>query len=188
MILRETPLPGAFVIELEPQSDERGFFARTFCREEFERAGLNANVAQSSISYNRTRGTLRGMHLQTAPHEETRRVRCTRGRIFDVIVDMRRDSATRHDWFGIELSAANHLQLIVPEGFAHGFQTLEDDTEVHYDMSVPYEPDACVGYHYASPAFAIEWPLTPVCVSERDKNLGAIRPSGAESSGAGGRG
>lgn len=171
MILRETPLAGAFVIELEELRDERGFFARSFCREEFLRVGLDPSVSQASISYNRTRGTLRGMHFQAPPHAETRRVACTRGRIFDVIVDIRPDSTTRHRWFGIELSADNHLQLVVPEGFAHGFQTLEDDTEVHYVMSVPYAPEAVRGYHHASPAFGIDWPLEPVCVSERDQGL-----------------
>jgi len=176
MILRETPLVGAYVIELEELVDERGFFARTFDREIFERAGLRAEIVQSSVSYNRRRGTLRGMHFQAAPHEETRRVGCTRGRIFDVIVDLRPDSATRHRWFGVELSAENRLQLVIPEGFAHGFQTLEDDSLVHYDMSVPYAPAHACGYHHASPAFGITWPLPPICISERDQTLESLNP------------
>lgn len=174
MILKETPLPGAYVIELEEVADDRGFFARTFDRQVFTRAGLDPRIMQSSISFNRRRGTLRGMHFQTAPHEETRRVACTRGRIFDVIVDLRPGSKTLHRWFGVELSADNRLQVVVPEGFAHGFQTLEDDSLVHYDMSVPYAPDHARGYHHASPAFAIEWPLPPVCVSDRDQNLESL--------------
>ncbi len=174
MIIRPTPLAGAFVIEFERLSDDRGFFARTFCRDEFRRAGLDPEIAQTSVSYNRRRGTLRGLHFQSAPHEETRRVACLGGRIHDVIVDVRPDSPTRHEAFAIELSAENRLQLVVPPGFAHGFQTLEDDSEVHYAMSVPYAPDHSTGYHYASPAFGIEWPLPPVCVSERDESLERI--------------
>lgn len=174
MILRETPLAGARVIALEPIADDRGFFARTFCREAFEQADLNPDVAQTSVSFNRARGTLRGMHFQSAPHEETRRVACLRGRIYDVIVDIRPGSPTLNRCFGIELSAENRLQLVVPEGFAHGFQTLEDDCEVHYAMSVPYAPDHATGYHYASKAFAIDWPLPPVCVSERDEALDRV--------------
>lgn len=171
MLFRETPLAGAYLIELEEHADERGFFARTFCRDEFVKHGLNPVVAQSSISYNRRRGTLRGLHLQAAPHEETRLVRCTRGRIFDVVVDLRPKSPTRHGWYSAELSVANRRQVYVPEGFAHGFQTLEDNCEVLYDISVPFVPGSVRGYHYASPAFEVKWPMPPTCISERDRNL-----------------
>jgi len=174
VIFRETPLPGAYVIELDRITDERGFFARTFCSEEFERHGLDPRVSQSSLSYNRQRGTLRGLHFQTPPHAETRRVTCTRGRIFDVIVDLRPGSATRNRWFGVELSADDHRQIVVPEGFAHGFQTLEDDCEVQYVMSVAYAPESVAGYHFASPAFGIEWPLPPVNVSAREQDLESL--------------
>ncbi|MCP4005556.1 MAG: dTDP-4-dehydrorhamnose 3,5-epimerase [bacterium] len=174
MRFEKTPLIGAYVIEIEEHRDERGFFARTYCRDEFRRLGLEPNVAQSSVSFNQRRGTLRGMHFQEAPHAEVRVVRCTRGRIFDVIVDLRSDSADRGRWYGAELSAENHRALYVPKGFAHGFQTLEDRTEVLYDISVPYAPEATRGYHYASPAFGIDWPLPPADVSERDQQLDSL--------------
>ncbi len=169
-----TPLAGAYVLELEPHSDERGFFARTFCTEEFAKLGLNPVIVQCSISFNRARGTLRGMHFQAAPHEEVRVVRCTRGRIHDVIVDLRPDSDTRFASFAAELSAENGRQLYVPEGFAHGFQTLEPESEVLYQMSTPYVAEATRGYHYASPAFAIDWPLPAVNVSPRDEQLESL--------------
>jgi dTDP-4-dehydrorhamnose 3,5-epimerase len=175
MRFEATPLAGAYVIQRHPHADERGFFARTFCREAFAAHGLVADVAQSSTSYNRARGTLRGLHFQAAPHEEVRLVRCTRGAIFDVIVDLRPDSPTHHRWFAVELSAANGTQLYVPRGFAHGFQTLEDDTEVHYQMSVSYSAAHSRGYHWASPAFAVQWPLLPpAAISARDQALESV--------------
>ncbi len=169
-----TPLAGAFVLEIEPLTDERGFFARTFCSEEFAKHGLNPELVQCSISLNRERGTLRGLHFQAAPHEEARVVRCTRGRIYDVIVDLREGSDTRFRSYGAELSAENRRQLYVPEGYAHGFQTLEPDTEVLYQMSTAYVPEAARGYHHASPAFGIAWPLPPVNVSPRDQELESL--------------
>lgn len=171
MLFHPTPLPGAFVIELEPHHDERGFFARTFCQEEFRAHGLDPCVAQSNVSFNRRRGTLRGLHLQRAPHEEDRLVRCTAGAIFDVIVDVRDGSSTRGRWFAITLSAKERNQLYVPKGFAHGFLTLEDDVEVSYQMSVPYVPQSTAGYRYDDPTLAIEWPFPPVVVSQRDQDL-----------------
>ncbi len=171
MRFRETPLRGAYLIEVEEVGDERGAFARTRCRAEFLERGLNPHVEQSSISANLRRGTLRGMHFQADPHAEDRLVRVTRGRIYDVIVDIRPDSATRHEWFATELDARSRKQIYLPAGFAHGFQTLEDDTEVLYDMSVAYAPEFVRGYHHASPAFGIEWPLEPTVISDRDRGL-----------------
>jgi dTDP-4-dehydrorhamnose 3,5-epimerase len=171
MIFRETPLSGAFVIELEPSHDERGFFARTFCEREFRAHGLDPCVAQCNVSYNRRRGTLRGLHLQRAPHEEDRVVRCTAGAIYDVIVDVREGSSTRGRWLAVTLSASERNQLYVPKGFAHGFLTLEDDVEVAYQMSVPYAQESAGGYRYDDPAFAIEWPFEPTVVSQRDLEL-----------------
>ncbi|HZW24576.1 MAG TPA: dTDP-4-dehydrorhamnose 3,5-epimerase [Gallionella sp.] len=164
-----TPLAGAWLVEPERIADERGFFARTWCREEFVAQGLNPNLVQCNISYNSLRGTLRGMHYQRPPHAEAKLVRCTRGRIYDVIVDLRSGSPTRLQWFGAELSALNRLALYVPEGFAHGFVTLEDDSEVLYQMSEPYHPECAAGVRWDEPAFAINWPIMPEVVSSRDR-------------------
>ncbi len=171
MIFKETGLKGAYIIEPELQMDGRGFFARTFCRKEFEEHGLNPNVVQSSISYNKKRGTLRGMHYQAAPFEEAKVVSCTRGTIYDVIIDLRPDSSTYCQWFAVELSAANYRMLYVPEGFAHGFQTLEDDTVVNYQMSEFYHPECARGVRWDGPAFGIKWPIAPTIISEKDKNI-----------------
>ena len=171
MRFQQTPLAGAYLLDLEPHADERGFFARTFCGEEFEKRGLESAVAQCSISFNRLRGTLRGLHFQAAPGEEVRVVRCTRGRVYDVIVDLREDSPTRLKWFAAELSPENGRQLYVPASFAHGFQTLEDASEVSYQMSIPYEPDLARGYHYQSPGLGIDWPLAVSMISDRDAAL-----------------
>jgi dTDP-4-dehydrorhamnose 3,5-epimerase len=171
MRFQETPLRGAYVVEPEPLGDDRGFFARTFCTAEFREHGLNPAVAQCSISFNRERGTLRGLHYQAAPHAETRLVRCTRGSVFDVIVDLRADSGTRLGWYGCELSAENRRALYVPEGFAHGFQTLEDETELLYAMSEAYVATLARGVHYASPALGIDWPLPVGAISPRDATL-----------------
>lgn len=170
MIFRETDLPGAYVIDLDRHADERGFFARAWCRREFEARGLNPRLVQCNISYNAERGTLRGMHYQAPPHEEAKLVRCTRGRIYDVIVDLRRDSPafTRH--VGIELNDRNRTMLYVPEGVAHGFLTLEDDTEVFYQMSTFYAPEAARGVRWNDPAFAIDWPAPVRQVKARDAN------------------
>jgi dTDP-4-dehydrorhamnose 3,5-epimerase len=169
VIFRETPLPGAFLVEPERLEDERGFFARTWCAREFAERGLNAALAQCSTSYNARCGTLRGMHYQAAPHEEAKLVRCTRGAIHDVIVDLRPGSATYCRWFAAELTEANGVALYVPEGFAHGFQTLADRTEVLYQISEFHAPQASRGVRWDDPAFAIEWPRTEARImSARD--------------------
>jgi dTDP-4-dehydrorhamnose 3,5-epimerase len=168
MLFRETPLFGAWVIEPEQLRDTRGYFARIFCVREFEARGLNAKVAQCSNSYNERAGTLRGMHFQVAPNAEVKLVRCTQGRIHDVILDLRADSATYKQWFAIELSAENGLALYVPEGFAHGFLTLSDKSEVYYQMSEFFEPKSACGVRWNDPAFGIQWPKEPTTLSERD--------------------
>lgn len=170
MNFEETPLHGAFVITLEPHRDDRGSFARSFCRREFEAHGLSPVVSQCNISRNALRGTLRGMHFQRAPHEEAKLVRCSRGAIWDVIVDLRRDSATRGQWFGVELSDQNATQLYIPKGFAHGFQTLNDDTEVFYQMSDFYAPESADGFRYDDPLLRIDWPLPVSGISDKDRN------------------
>lgn len=164
----ETELRGAFIIEPERLEDERGFFARVFCEREFAANGLETRFVQCSVSFNRLKGTLRGLHYQAPPHEETKTVRCTSGAIYDVIVDLRRDSPTFRRWTVAEISASNHLMLYVPEGFAHGFQTLRDDTEVFYQMSEFYHPEHARGVRWNDPAFAIRWPLADPIVSQRD--------------------
>jgi dTDP-4-dehydrorhamnose 3,5-epimerase len=167
----ETPLPGVIVIEPERLSDERGWFARTFDREEFRARGMNPEVIQTNASFNARAGTLRGMHYQADPHGETKVVRCVRGAIFDVAVDVRDGSPTRGSWHGVELSAGNGLGLYIPAGFAHGFQTLREDSEVHYLMGTGYVPDAARGVRWDDPAFGIEWPPAPPggrVISERD--------------------
>ena len=168
MIFRETRLPGAFVIELEPQRDERGSFARTFCAREFEKHQLDARVVQCNLSENRWRGTLRGMHAQSEPHAETKLVRCTRGSLYDVLLDLRPGSAARGQHVGITLRGGDGRMLYIPKGVYHGFLTLEDDTDVFYQMSDFYEPRAAVGVRWNDPAFAIEWPGEVRVISERD--------------------
>ena len=168
MIFRETPIPGAFWIELETHPDERGSFARTFCVREFEAHGLDARVAQCNRSYNRLRGTLRGMHTQRAPHAEAKLVRCTRGAIHDVILDLRPGSAAHGKHVAVTLRANDGHMLFIPAGVHHGFLTLEDDTEVFYQMSEFYEPTAASGVRWNDPAFAIEWPEEVRVISERD--------------------
>lgn len=164
------PLAGAYLIEPEPIADERGFFARTWCRNEFAENGLNPGLVQCNISYNKTRGTLRGMHYQQAPHAEAKLVRCTQGGIFDVIIDLRPDSGTFTRWFGTELTAENRKALYVPEGFAHGFITLRDDTEVLYQMSEFFHAECAAGVRWDDPAFSIRWPAEVKVISERDKS------------------
>lgn len=170
MIFTPTPLAGAYIIELQLHGDERGHFARTFCRNEFEAHGLNPCVAQCNISFNRKRGILRGMHYQAPPFWEVKLVRCTRGSIYDVIIDLRPDSPTFKQHFGAELSAANHRQMYVPEGFAHGFQTLEDESEVFYQMSQFYKADSGRGVRWNDAAFGIQWPVADPIMIERDRN------------------
>ena len=170
-----TMLPGVFLVDIEAKEDERGFFARSFCREEFIAQGLAGDLVQCSVSWNRRKGTLRGMHYQAPPHEETKLVRCTSGAIHDVVVDLRNDSPTHHHWVAVELSAANRRALYVPFGCAHGFQTLSDDSEVFYQMSTFYHPESARGVRFDDPAFAIEWPLPNPIVSERDRAFALVR-------------
>lgn len=167
----ETDLAGAFVIELEPRRDDRGFFARVWDSSLFAQYGLNPTVAQCSISFNHARGTLRGMHYQAAPHQEAKLVRCTRGAIHDVIVDLRPHSPTFTRHFGVELTADNHRMLYIPEGMAHGFLTLEDTTEVYYHISQPYVAESARGVRWNDPAFAIYWPDTVHIISARDRSF-----------------
>jgi dTDP-4-dehydrorhamnose 3,5-epimerase len=164
-----TALAGACIIDIEPVQDERGFFARSWCREEFAKHGLNPDLAQCSISFNKKRGTLRGMHYQAKPHEETKVVRCTRGAIYDVIVDLRPESPTFRKWIAVELSADNRRMLYVPPGFAHGFQSLVDDTEVFYQISTFYHPESARGARWDDPAFGIEWPVMKRVISDKDR-------------------
>jgi len=167
-----TRIAGVVVVELEEHVDERGSFARTWCRDEMAAAGLTAELAQCSLSRNRRAGTLRGLHYQRTPHEEAKLVRCTRGRIFDVAVDLRPGSSTRGQWIGVELGHENGRALYVPEGCAHGFQTLVDDSDVSYMISVPYAPEASAGIRWDDPDLAIEWPdAADRTISPRDLAL-----------------
>jgi len=167
----ETELAGAYVLELDRHVDERGFFARVWCRDEFADLGLTAELAQCSISRNTRAGTLRGLHFQRPPHEEAKLVRCTSGAIYDVIVDLRSASATHGRWISVELDAVGGRSLYVPEGFAHGFQTLVDDTDVLYMMSTPYFPEAAAGVRWDDSSFQIEWPATSSrTINERDRS------------------
>jgi dTDP-4-dehydrorhamnose 3,5-epimerase len=170
MIFTKTPLKDAYIIDIEKKEDERGFFARGFCQKEFEEHGLNPEIVQANISYNAKKATLRGLHYQVEPHHETKLMRCARGAIFDVIIDMRKDSPTYGQWFGTELSEGSYRMLFVPGNFAHGFITLEDETEVIYQVSEFYTPGSERGIRWDDPAFKIEWPITPEIISEKDKN------------------
>lgn len=171
----DTGLPGALLIEVDPHRDERGLFARTFCGWQFAARGLESAFVQCSTSWNDRAGTVRGMHWQEAPHREVKLVRCTAGAIFDAIVDLRPGSPTRGRWFGAELSAATRRMLYVPEGFAHGFQTLRDGSEVFYQMSRSFSPGAARGFRWDDPSVAIRWPLPVACISERDRGLPPLR-------------
>lgn len=163
-----TPIPGVVVVTAEPAEDERGVFARTFCAAEFAAHGLILPVVQCNTSWNRRRGTLRGLHHQAEPHAEPKLVRCTQGRVWDVAVDLRRDSPAFRGWFGVELSAAARNALYVPAGCAHGFLTREDGCEVFYQMGESYRPELARGVRWNDPAFAIAWPFAPEVISERD--------------------
>lgn len=172
MIFRDTGLADAWVIDLEPAVDERGFFARTFSAEQFAERRLNPHLEQCSISFNERAGTLRGLHFQAPPHAEAKLVRCVGGALYDVILDLRPDSDSYLSWFSVELSAENRRSLYIPEGFAHGFQTLEDSTEIFYAISAAYEPSAARGVRWDDPAFGIVWPDTDDrVISERDRAL-----------------
>ena len=170
MIFRELSVAGAYVLEPERHTDARGYFARTFCVDELAEHGLDPTLAQISTSFNARRGTLRGMHYQRAPHEETKLVRCTRGAIYDVILDLRADSETSGSWVAAELDAENGHLAYVPKGCAHGFLTLADDTEVEYLISTPHAPDAAAGVRWDDPKYGIEWPFEPVVMSDKDRS------------------
>ncbi len=170
MIIRETELKNAFIIEPERLEDERGFFARTYCKKEFENNGISVQFVQCNISFNKKKGTLRGMHYQVAPHEEAKLVRCTLGALYDVIVDLRPNSQTFKQWISVELTAENRGMIYIPEGFAHGFLTLKDNTEVFYQMSEFYEPDYVKGVRWNDPAFNIQWPIEINMISHKDNN------------------
>ncbi|MCC9166769.1 dTDP-4-dehydrorhamnose 3,5-epimerase [Pontibacter harenae] len=170
MIFTETKLKGAYIIDVKRLEDERGFFGRSYCEREFEEYGLNVNVVQANVSHNPQKGTLRGMHLQLAPNEETKLVRCTRGALFDVIVDLREGSETYKQWVGVELTADSFRMLYVPEGFAHGYLTLEDNTDAFYQVTQFYSPGSEKGLRWDDPAFNIEWPIEPQLISEKDKS------------------
>lgn len=171
MIFHETPLNNAYWVEVEQVEDERGFFGRVWCKEEFGKYGLSTEMVQGSVSFNRKKGTLRGMHFQMPPYEETKIVRCTQGGIFDVIIDLRPGSATYVQWYGVELTAENRKMLVIPPGFAHGFQTLADETEVFYLISEFYQPDAARGVRWNDRTFAIDWPTVGHrIISERDQH------------------
>jgi dTDP-4-dehydrorhamnose 3,5-epimerase len=166
----ETSLKGAFVVEIEPAIDERGLFARTYCKREFAAHGIECRFVQCSISYNRRKHTLRGMHYQDEPVAEDKIVRCTRGAIYDVIVDLRSGSPTRLSWFAAELTQDNRRALFIPKGFAHGFKTLTDDAEIYYQISAFYEPAAARGVRWNDPRLAIDWPPGEPIVSDRDRS------------------
>ena len=172
-----TGIDGAFVIDIERKEDERGFFARSFCVDEYKVLGLNSKVVQTSISFNHRRGTLRGMHYQCRPHGEAKLVRCVSGAIYDVIVDLRVGSSTAKQWCAVELSAANYRMIYIPEGCAHGFQTLEDNSELHYQMSEFFHPECSRGFHWRDSQFDIPWPVEDAIVSQKDQDLAAFQDS-----------
>ena len=176
MTFHKTKLPGVFEIKLELNSDERGFFARSWCQKEFLDHGLNSNLVQCSVSLNSRKGTLRGMHYQAAPFAETKVVRCTAGAIYDVVLDLRGPSSTFKQWFGTVLSAENRHSLYIPEGCAHGFLTLTDESEVLYQMSEFYHPEAGHGVRWNDPAFQIAWPEKVEVLSQRDRNYPDFEP------------
>jgi dTDP-4-dehydrorhamnose 3,5-epimerase len=177
MIFKETKLKGAFIIDPERLEDERGFFARTFCQEEFKSRRLEPTVAQCSLSFNRKKGTLRGMHYQIAPYEEAKLVRCTRGGIYDVALDLRSGSPTFKQWVATEMDAENRKMVYLPKGVAHGFQTLEDNTEVFYQISNFYHLECARGVRWDDAYFKIEWPLTKVILSTKDRSFPDFTPS-----------
>lgn len=181
MIFTETNLKGAYLITPELVEDERGFFAVTCASADFAGYGLNSQVSQGCIAFNKLSGTIRGMHYQLAPHAQTKLVRCTAGAIYDVIVDLRDDSPSRHQWMGAELTAKNRLMLYIPEGFAHGYQTLEDSSEVLYQISGDYHPESARGFRFDDPLFGVKWPLPLSVICERDRNYadfsGSIKSS-----------
>lgn len=168
MIFTPTKLRDAYIVEIEKREDDRGFFARSWCRREFAERRMVSDLAQANVSFSLKRGTLRGMHYQMKPYEETKLIRCTRGAIYDVIIDLRPNSTTYGQWVGAELTADNYKMLYVPEGLAHGFQTLSDDAEVAYQMSQFFTPGAARGIRYNDPAFGIQWPMKVEVISSED--------------------
>ncbi|WP_421656863.1 dTDP-4-dehydrorhamnose 3,5-epimerase [Leptothermofonsia sp. ETS-13] len=171
-----TPLPDAYIIEPERLEDQRGFFARTWCQQEFMDQGLDPNLVQCSISFNHKKGTVRGMHFQAPPFAETKLVRCTQGAIYDVIVDLRPDSSTYLQWFAVELTAENRKALYIPKGFAHGFQTCVNNTEIFYQMSDYYTPNSARGFRWNDPSFKIDWPEEVTLISSRDQEYPDYTP------------
>ncbi len=171
MLFKETKLKGVFVVEPEIITDERGFFACSWSALEFEKHGLNPRLMQCNISFNNKRGTLRGMHFQQQPHEEAKLVRCTRGAIYDVAVDVRPGSPSQYEWLAVELTPDNRRMLYLPEGFAHGYQALADETEIFYQISEPYHPESARGLRWDDPRVGIEWPLPVTEISERDREF-----------------
>jgi dTDP-4-dehydrorhamnose 3,5-epimerase len=170
LIFKETMLSGAYVIEPEKINDQRGYFTRVWCKRELQQYGLESELAQSNVGFSYRKGTVRGLHFQKAPHREVKIVRCTRGALLDVIVDLRPESPTYKQWFGIELSDENSKMVYVPEGFAQGYMTLADNTEMNYHTSQFYSPEAAFGVRYDDPVLAIQWPLVATLVSEQDRN------------------
>ena len=168
MIFRETPVDGVFIVEPEKIPDERGFFACSWLADEFAERGLNQQLVQCNVAFNKTRGTLRGMHFQIKPYEQTKLVRCTRGAVYEVALDLRSDSPTRYRWAAAELTSDNHRMLYIPEGFAHGYQTLTDDAEIFYQISEYYHAESESGVRWDDPAFAIDWPLPVTVIAKRD--------------------
>lgn len=169
MMFSETVLKGAYVIEIKPIADHRGFFARQWCKREFEEHGLSPNLLQVNLQFSHKKGTLRGMHFQVAPWQEAKLVRCTQGAILDVMIDLRPDSPTHRKWVAVELTVDNRKVMYVPEGFAHGYQTLTDEAEVMYQTSQFYAPNSATGVRYNDPAFGIQWPLPVSVVSSQDE-------------------
>ncbi|MCP4369004.1 MAG: dTDP-4-dehydrorhamnose 3,5-epimerase [Deltaproteobacteria bacterium] len=171
MIFKETCLTGAYTIELEEHSDERGFFARAWCKKEFMTQGLTSNIVQANFAFTINKGTIRGMHYQIAPNEEAKLMRCIKGAIYDVIIDLRPESSMYKQWFGVELSSENRKMLYVPKGFAHGYQSLTDNVETFYMVSEFYSPDSERAVRWNDPAFSIEWPITKnLTISDKDRN------------------
>ncbi|MGB7265925.1 MAG: dTDP-4-dehydrorhamnose 3,5-epimerase [Terracidiphilus sp.] len=169
MLFHETKLPGVFEVQLEPHLDERGFFARSWCQNEFEAHGLSPRLVQCNISFNMQKATLRGLHFQASPHAESKLVRCTSGAIYDVVLDLRPQSPAFRQWIGVTLTAENRLMIYIPEGCAHGFLTIEDRTEVFYQMTEFYDAESARGVRWNDRAFQIAWPTAPVVISERDR-------------------
>ena len=175
MIFTQTALKGAWIIDIEKHEDERGFFARSWCINEMAERDIHMNILQANVSLNKKKGTLRGMHYQLAPHQEAKLVRCSKGRIFDVIIDLRKKSPTYKQWTGVELTSDNYKMLYIPEDFAHGFITLDDNSEISYFMSQIYVPASAATIRWNDPQFGINWPINPLIISEKDKNQADFR-------------